>query len=86
MLALSLSLVLLSAAMVMLSDAQQTAATVSAARRGHDNLQLAFALIERAVARAGNFGCAHPQRPLVKMLRGDWAQIPEYDVGQGSRL
>jgi len=38
MLALSLSLVLLSAAMVMLTDAQQTAATVAAARRGHDNL------------------------------------------------
>lgn len=82
MLALSLSLVLLSAAMVMLIDAQQTAATVAAARRGHDNLQLAFALIERAVARTGNFGCAHPQRPLVKMLRGDWAQIPEYDVSR----
>ena len=80
MLALSLSLVLLSAAMVMLTDAQQSSAAAAATRRGQENLQLAFALIERAVSRAGNFGCAHPQRPLVKMLRGDWAQLPEYDV------
>ena len=80
MLALSLSLVLMSAAMVMLTNAQHTAAALAVGKRAQENQQLAFALIERAVSRAGNFGCAHPQRPLVKMLRGDWAQLPEYDV------
>jgi hypothetical protein len=80
MLALSLSLVLLSAAMGMLIETQQTAAGSAAASRAQDNLQLAFTLIERALSRAGNFGCAHPQRSLVKMLRGGWAQLPEYDV------
>ena len=80
LLALSLSFVFLSAAMAMLSGAQRTSAALAAGARAHENLQLAFALIERTVHRTGNFGCTHPQRLLFRMLRGDWSQLPEYDI------
>ena len=79
-LALSLSLVVLSAAMLMLADAQQSFAALAASKRAEENLHLSFALIERALLGAGNFGCAEPQRPLSKMLRGDWSQLPEYNI------
>ena len=82
MLALGLSLVLLSAAVVMLIGAQQTAATLAATARAQANLQLAFSVIERGLQRAGNFGCVHPQRPLFTMLRGALSQLPEYDLSR----
>ena len=69
MLALGLSLVLLSAAVVMLIGAQQTAATLAATARAQANLQLAFSVIERGLQRAGHFGCVHPQRPLFRSCR-----------------
>ena len=82
MLALSLSLLLLGAVMAMLVGSQHSSSALAARARAHENLQLAFALIGAAVRRGGSFGCAHPQRPLVRFLNGDWSEIPEYDITQ----
>ena len=64
-LALSLSLVVLSAAMLMLADAQRSFAALAASKRAEENLHLSFALIERALLGAGNLGCAEAQPKSV---------------------
>lgn len=80
LLALALSLVLVSAILSLIVSTQHSTAAVVARTRAQENLQLAFALIERVVQRGGSFACADPQRPLVGFLNGDWSQIPEYDI------
>lgn len=80
MVALALSALLLTGAMTMLSANQHTSAALTARARAQENLQLAFALIEAASLRAGRLGCNHPQRPILRFLRGAWTRIPEYDI------
>ena len=80
LLALSLSLALVSGVLSLSVGAQISTAALAARARAQENLQLAFALIERVVQHGGNFACAHPQRAQVSFLNGEWPQIPEYDL------
>ncbi len=80
MLALALGLLVIAGIVNLFVGNNQTYSVLNGQSRLQENARFAFDFISRATRTAGYLGCAPEPQNIVRGLRGDWANVPEFNI------
>ena len=80
MIATLLGVVVIAGIVAMFSGNSRASALVGGQARLQENARYAFDFISRGARAAGYFGCGAQPQNIAKVLVGDWAQLPEFDI------
>jgi type IV pilus assembly protein PilW len=80
LMALTLGLVVVTAIVQLFAAGSRSYAVAMSQARMAENARVALEMMARAARAAGYSGCNSRPWYLVKGLRGDWREIPEYDI------
>ncbi len=80
MLAMALGLVVVTGIVQLFVGNSQTYTLLNGQARLQENARFAFDFIARSSRSAGYFGCAPETDNIVKLLRGNWTLMPEFDI------
>ncbi len=82
MLALALGIVVVTGIVQLFVGNSQTYALINGQSRMQENARYALEFVSRAARNAGFYGCAPEFDNVVRGLRGNWGNIPEFDLTQ----
>src|SRR5690554_2018743 len=80
LLALALGLVVVTGIVQLFVGNSQTYNILNGQARLQESARFALEFISQTARSAGYLGCAPQPDKLVRGLRGDWDQLPEFDV------
>jgi type IV pilus assembly protein PilW len=82
LLALALGLIVVTGIVQLFVGNSQTYGLINGQSRMQENARYSMEFISRAARNSGFFGCAPEADNVVRGLRGNWANIPEFDLTQ----